>query len=145
MLESKSSVKPITIRPDASLQEAADLMRKQHIGDLFVTRGENDYPVGILTDRDLAVRAIADQKSKDLKVSDVMSASVVCAKTTDDAFTVVQLMRQNGVTRLPVVDQDEKIVGVMTARKLITMFSEAIRDLTRIGEKQKAREAEIHH
>lgn len=146
MLENETvTSRPVTIRPEASLKEAANLMKSEHIGNVFVTRSENDYPVGILTDRDLAIRVMANGDAvEQLKVGDVMTSSVVCAKTSDDPFTIVQLMKQNGVTRLPIVNEDEKVVGVVNARKLITMFSEAIHDLTRIGEKQQAKEESFH-
>lgn len=135
-----------TIHPEATVKEAAEMMRKRHIGDLIVTRGLQDYPLGILTDRDFAIRVFAsDTPIEDLTVRDVMSGSMVCAHETDDLFTIVALMKKNGVVRLPVVKNGGQLVGVVTARNVIRVLAETLDDLTRIGEKQQAREHASTH
>lgn len=91
------------VRPDASLVEAAQLMRTQNIGDVVVAEGQD--VIGVLTDRDITVRAVADGTDP-MKVS----ARTVCTPhpvtvTPDDLVaTAVTLMREHAVRRLPVVE-----------------------------------------
>ncbi len=102
----------VSVRPDASLVEAAQLMRAQDIGDVLVTGG--DDIIGVLTDRDIALRAVADGADP-LTVS----AQAVCTPnpvvvSPDDAVTAaVELMRDHAVRRLPVVE-DGHAVGMVS-------------------------------
>ncbi|MEU0163879.1 CBS domain-containing protein [Streptomyces iakyrus] len=91
------------VRPDASLVEAAQLMRTQNIGDVVVAEGQD--VIGVLTDRDITVRAVADGADPM-----TVSARTVCTPhpvtvTPDDLVaTAVTLMREHAVRRLPVVE-----------------------------------------
>jgi CBS domain-containing protein len=102
----------VAVRPDASLVEAAQLMRAQDIGDVLVA-GDHQV-IGVLTDRDIAVRAVADGADP-LTVS----AQAVCTPNPvvigpDDAVsTAVELMRDHAVRRLPVVE-DGQPVGMVS-------------------------------
>ncbi|MFH9586320.1 CBS domain-containing protein [Streptomyces luteogriseus] len=93
----------VAVRPDASLVEAAQLMRSQNIGDVVVAEGQD--VIGVLTDRDITVRAVADGADPM-----TVSAQAVCTRnpvtvTPDDRVaTAVTLMREHAVRRLPVVE-----------------------------------------
>ncbi|MBB4711375.1 CBS domain-containing protein [Streptomyces luteogriseus] len=93
----------VAVRPDASLVEAAQLMRTQNIGDVVVAEGQD--VIGVLTDRDITVRAVADGADPM-----TVSAQAVCTRnpvtvTPDDRVgTAVTLMREHAVRRLPVVE-----------------------------------------
>lgn len=93
----------VAVRPDASLVEAAQLMRTQNIGDVVVAEGQD--VIGVLTDRDITVRAVADGADPT-----TVSAQTVCTRnpvtvTPDDRVaTAVTLMREHAVRRLPVVE-----------------------------------------
>ncbi|MEU3369112.1 CBS domain-containing protein [Streptomyces sp. NPDC006660] len=90
------------VRPDASLVEAAQLMRAQDIGDVLVI--DAGRVVGVLTDRDITVRAVAEGADP-LTVSahSVCTRSPVCVSPDDDVATALSLMRRHAVRRLPVV------------------------------------------
>jgi CBS domain-containing protein len=94
----------VAVRPDASLVEAAQLMRTQNIGDVVVAEGQD--VIGVLTDRDITVRAVADGADPM-----TVSARTVCTRnpvtvTPDDRVaTAVTLMREHAVRRLPVVEK----------------------------------------
>ncbi|MFG2717678.1 CBS domain-containing protein [Streptomyces sp. NPDC048416] len=90
------------VRPDASLVEAAQLMRAQDIGDVLVTSAGR--VVGVLTDRDIALRAVAEGVDP-LVVSAqaVCTRSPVCVGPDDEVVTALSLMRRHAVRRLPVV------------------------------------------
>lgn len=91
------------VRPDASLVEAARLMRAQDVGDVLVARG--DRLIGVLTDRDIAVRAVAEGVDP-LAVSaqSVCTRSSVTVRPDDELATALRLMRRHAVRRLPVVE-----------------------------------------
>ncbi|MBD0741580.1 CBS domain-containing protein [Streptomyces sp. CBMA152] len=90
------------VRPDASLVEAAQLMRAQDIGDVLVAKG--DKLIGVLTDRDITLRAVADGVDPlTVNVQSVCTPSPVCVGPDDDLDTAARLMRRHAVRRLPVV------------------------------------------
>lgn len=89
--------------PDASLVEAAQLMRDRHIGDVLVAEG--DRMLGVLTDRDIAVRAVAEGRDPHtMPVRSVCTTEVVTVGPEDDVSEAVQMMRRHAVRRLPVVE-----------------------------------------
>ena len=102
---------PITCPPDAQLRSAAQLMRDRDIGDVVVVAG--DEVRGIVTDRDITVRAVADGRGPDTPVSDVLSGQVVTVASDDRVEKVVDLMREHAVRRIPVVD-DGRLAGVIS-------------------------------
>ncbi|MFB8771612.1 CBS domain-containing protein [Streptomyces broussonetiae] len=102
----------VAVRPDASLVEAAQLMRAQDIGDVVVADGQR--VVGVLTDRDIAVRAVAEGADP-LTVSarSVCTPDPYLVGPEDPVSTAVALMREKAVRRLPVVE-DGLPVGMVT-------------------------------
>ncbi|WP_093798088.1 CBS domain-containing protein [Streptomyces sp. Wb2n-11] len=91
------------VRPDASLVEAAQLMRAQDIGDVLVAR--DNQLIGVLTDRDIALRAVADGVDPlTVSAESVCTPATVCVGPDDEVSTAVALMRQHAVRRLPVVE-----------------------------------------
>lgn len=100
------------VRPEASLVEAARLMRTQDIGEVLVAVG--DHVVGVLTDRDITVRAVAEGDDPlGVTVDSVCTPSPVTVSPDDTVARVVALMRQHAVRRLPVID-GERPVGVVS-------------------------------
>lgn len=105
-------VEPITVTGDASLTEAAQLMRDAAIGDVIVSDGNQAQ--GLVTDRDIVVRALAEQlEPEDTTVADICSQEVVSVSPDDDLGEAVTLMREAAIRRLPVVDHDQ-LVGVLS-------------------------------
>jgi CBS domain-containing protein len=98
--------------PDQSIRDAACLMAKLDCGSLPV--GENDRLVGMITDRDIAIRAVAAGKSADTKVRDVMSAEVKYCFDDDDLDQIASNMADLKVRRLPVVNHDKRLVGIVS-------------------------------
>ncbi|MFH0515783.1 CBS domain-containing protein [Streptomyces sp. M41] len=102
----------VAVRPDASLVEAAQLMRTQHIGDVVVADGQR--VVGVLTDRDITVRAVAEGADPlTVSVQSVCTHDPVLIGPGERASLAASLMRQHHVRRLPVVE-DGLPVGVVT-------------------------------
>ncbi|MFF3328102.1 CBS domain-containing protein [Streptomyces sp. NPDC002888] len=102
----------VTVRPDASLVEAARLMRAQDIGDVLVA--DDWRVVGVLTDRDIAVRAVAEGVDPlAVPAEAVCTPRPVVVGPDDAAETAVELMREHAVRRLPVVE-DGRPVGIVS-------------------------------
>ncbi|KUH40483.1 MULTISPECIES: CBS domain-containing protein [Streptomyces] len=100
------------VRPDASLVEAAQLMRAQDVGDVLVADG--DLIVGVLTDRDITVRAVAEGADPStVSAQTVCTPDPVVVGPDDDVATAVGLMRRHAVRRLPVVEAGRP-VGVVS-------------------------------
>lgn len=99
---------PVTVPPETSLAEAGDLMRRHGIGDVLVVH--DGRLRGLVTDRDIVVRAVAAQKDMtDTAVADICSTNLVTIGPGDDADAAVGLMRKHSVRRIPVVDGDHPI------------------------------------
>ncbi|MEO0360760.1 MAG: CBS domain-containing protein [Pseudomonadota bacterium] len=99
--------------PDTSLAEIAALMRSNDIGAVPI--GENDRLVGMVTDRDIALRAFADGKDPSaMTASDVMSKGVVYCTTAEEIGDAIHLMEQKQIRRLPVIDEDKRLVGMLS-------------------------------
>lgn len=107
-----------TVSPDQSIQEAARLMLKIDAGALPV--GENDRLVGMVTDRDIAVRGVAGGKPPTTSVREVMSRAIRYCFEDDDINRVSRNMADQQVRRLPVVDRDKRLVGILALADLAT-------------------------
>lgn len=105
---------PITVGTDATLREAAQVMAENDIGDVFVVEPVGEGLVGILTDRDIAIRAIATGLDPSTtKVGDVSTDGVGALGPNDTVQDALRLMREKAVRRLPVVESG-KAIGVVT-------------------------------
>jgi CBS domain-containing protein len=98
--------------PEQSIRDAASLMAKADFGAIPV--GENDRLVGMITDRDIAVRAVAAGKGPDTPVREVMSQDVKYCFDDEDLEHVAKNMAEIRVRRLPVVTRDKRLVGIVS-------------------------------
>ena len=104
---------PQAVRPTATLQEAAELMRSNGIGDVLV-EDEQGKLLGVLTDRDIAIRAVANGvEASTATIVDVFTREITCVAPTDPLHDAIQLMTSNDVRRLPVVESG-KAIGIVT-------------------------------
>jgi CBS domain-containing protein len=98
--------------PDQTIQEAASIMAEIDAGALPV--GKDDRLVGVITDRDIAVRAVAMAKAPDTPVKDVMSPGVKYCFEDEDTVHVARNMAEIKVRRLPVLNRKKKLVGIVS-------------------------------
>ena len=128
---------------DASIFEAARLMREHHTGDLIVLddpQGDRT-PAGILTDRDIVLLVLAAELDPAAtKVSAVMSSKLVIAGATEEVAVAVERMRTHGVRRLPVVDHDGSLYGIVTLDDMLTLHAERATVLAEIVSKEQSKE-----
>jgi CBS domain-containing protein len=101
-----------TIRPDQTLADAAGVMKAQDVGGVIVTDAAGQVR-GIVTDRDVAVRGVADGKGPQARVEEVLSEEIVTVAPDNTVADAVRLMRQHAVRRLPVV-VDGRPVGIVS-------------------------------
>jgi CBS domain-containing protein len=101
------------VRPDDTLQQAARKMRDLDVGPLPVC--DNDRLAGMLTDRDITVRAVAEGRDpKSAKVRDAMSEGVCYCFEDDDVSDAARLMKEKQVRRLVVLNSDKRLVGIVS-------------------------------
>lgn len=104
---------PETLPADRPIVEAARMMRDHDIGDVLVMDG--DRLRGVLTDRDITIRVVADDKvPQDTTVGDACSPAPATARPDEDAEQAARVMRDHAIRRLPVVDGGGKVLGVVS-------------------------------
>jgi CBS domain-containing protein len=97
--------------PDQSIREAAQMMAELDAGALPV--GDKDRLVGMITDRDIAIRAVAKGKSPDTRIGDVMTDDIKYCFDDDEIEDIARSMADIQVRRLPVVNRDKRLVGII--------------------------------
>ena len=129
---------------EATVAEAARLMRQCHTGDLIVvdeTDGGRE-PVGIITDRDIVMQVVAQGRDPNhTVVADVMAAPLVVAGTSEDTDTAIERMRSHGVRRLPVINDAGEIAGILTLDDFQRYFAEQSATLAAVVTKEQTRES----
>ncbi len=112
---------PATVTPGTTVRDAAKLMQREDTGILPVVESEGTKRlVGVVTDRDIAIRAVAEGKGPDAKVREVMTPDVKYCFEDDDVDQVTRNMADNQVRRLPVLDRDKRLVGIVSLGDLAT-------------------------
>lgn len=123
------------ISPDDTIERAAQIMDQIDAGVLPV--GEGDRLIGMITDRDIAIRGIAQGAGPDARVRDVMSQEVKYCYDEEETEDVLDNMAEIQVRRLPVVNQDKRLVGIVSigdlAKEEARESGEALSDIARPG------------
>jgi CBS domain-containing protein len=118
-------------------------MKNHHVGDVIVVedRTARRTPVGILTDRDVAL-AVADRFTRlpYLRIHEIMSHELVTAREDENLFAVVKTMQSYGIRRLPIVNAAGGLEGILTFDDVIALLSEQLNDLARIVTAEQKRE-----
>ena len=117
-----------TVRPDQPVQDAASFMLSANAGSIPVTDG--DRLIGMITDRDIAVRGVAKGFGPDTPVRELMTDEIIGARDDDDVEDIASKMSEAQVRRLPVIDHDERLCGIVS-----------LGDLSRETDGETAREA----
>ncbi|MBI3916885.1 MAG: CBS domain-containing protein [Betaproteobacteria bacterium] len=122
----------VTIHRQATTEDAASLMRSSHIGDVVVVDAANTrVPVGMITDRDIVVKVIAQGLiPAQTPVGSVMSSPVLTLREEDGFIEALDKMSAHGVRRAPVVDRDGNLRGLISVDDLVPLLA---RELAKIG------------
>lgn len=125
----------VFVKKNDSIREAAVIMRKYHVGDVVVIEEREDerFPIGILTDRDIVIQLTAeDVDIEAVTVGDVMSFDLITAREDDDIMDTIKKMRSKGIRRIPVVNNQGVLQGILTFDDLVELLSEQLMDLTKL-------------
>lgn len=137
----------VTAEPHETVVEAARRMRDQHVGALIVISGTNGvrHPLGIVTDRDLVVSAMAQSPDKLdlLQVGDVMSTDLVTAPATESVNDALTKMRSKGIRRLPVLARDGQLEGLVAFDDIIECLSEDLKNLASLVASEQKHERAV--
>ena len=110
-----------TVPPECSLKEAAQQMKSLDVGSLPVCR--NDKLIGVITDRDIAIRAVAKgQDPNTSTVNDAMTGECIFCYEDDDVENAVKMMEARQIRRLPVLDRSKHLVGIISLGDLATRW-----------------------
>ena len=135
----------VVINTDESVKVAAELMRKYHVGNVVVVeeREGKRVPVGIVTDRDLVLEVlIPGLAPEDLAVRDVASAPLATVESGDSLFAAMELMETKAVRRLPVVEADGSLSGILTVDDLSELLTGLQGQLAGVVNRQRKKEAQ---
>jgi CBS domain-containing protein len=116
--------KPVCCLPDTMAAKAAELMKNEHVGSIPIIEDKQTRKlVGIVTDRDLTIRIVAEGlDAKSTKVETVMTRKVMTCGAEDDFQKAVDAMSKYQLRRIPVVDDDNKILGIITQADVAMQF-----------------------
>jgi len=132
---------PVTVRADDSAQKAAGLMKDNHVGPIPVLDQERKL-IGMVTDRDLAIKIVAEGKPADTKVSDVMSRDLFTCGPDDNVKEAIRTMETHQVRRVPVVDDQGHLLGIVAQADLATKTQKPERVAKTVESISQASEAE---
>jgi CBS domain-containing protein len=116
----------VTAMPQDSVLEVARAMRQKHVGGIVVVEKTDlgDVPVGMITDRDITLECVAGHRDPaTLPVGDIMSDEIITHREDDDVDEVLETMMSTGVRRMPLVDMDGHLRGMVTLDDLLEVMT----------------------
>jgi CBS domain-containing protein len=133
----------VTALPDETVIDAARRMAGLHVGDVVVVDDATPglpRPIGIVTDRDLVVGVLArpERVPTSTKLAEVMRRDLVVAKEDDTVESVVAIMREHAIRRIPIVDRDGRLQGVLSLDDVLGWMRDQIQAATKLVERQGA-------
>jgi len=133
----------IVIQRDATVVEAAKLMRQYHVGAVIVVekRDGRRVPVGVVTDRDLVIEVMATELDENvITVGDIMAQEVFTIKESAASYEAIEFMRRKTARRLPVVDETGELTGILTLDDALQLLSEELLDLAKLVRYEQKKE-----
>jgi CBS-domain-containing membrane protein len=128
-----------------SVLEASRLMRQYHVGDLVVvdeTDGKR-VPVGIVTDRDVVLEVVSmELDASVLTAGDIMGLELATIRENDGVFETIRYMRTKGVRRLPVVNSQGALIGIVTLDDLLELLAEEMNELSQLISRERQQETQ---
>lgn len=129
----------------ASIADIAELMRRYHVGDIVIvdTAAGGGCPVGIVTDRDIVLEVVAPGLSADtLTAGDLIGDEVCVVKESEGIFETLRYMRGRGVRRMPVVDAEGRLLGIVTVDDLMELLADEMSEMARLVAVERRHERE---
>jgi len=133
----------VIARPHESLHRVARLMREHHVGSVVIVKDGPGgvIPVGVLTDRDLVVEVLAmNLDPQSVNAGDIMSHELVTARENDGIWITIKRMRSQGIRRMPVVNDQGVLIGIINVDDLMELLAGEFNDLAKLSAREKERE-----
>ena len=111
----------VAVSPDTPAVEVARIMGEKNVGSVVIVTGDN-RPVGVLTDRDLTVRVMAQERNPgEVRAGDIVTRDVITFRDSMGVYEAIQKMTAEGIRRMPVVDDAGKLIGIVTMDEISRM------------------------
>ena len=123
-IQEAMSPNPTSVEATTTAQEAAQIMKSEDIGSLPIVEG--DKLVGVITDRDIAIRVVAEGRGTETDVGQIASTDVVTVDPQQSIDDAARLMADHQVRRLPVVEEDGKLVGILAQADVAQIGQDAL-------------------
>lgn len=131
---------------NTTVSEAAELMRRHHVGCLVVMDALQGprKPVGILTDRDIVIEVVAKQLAPDtITVGEILPDGLKTVRASAGVFDTLRYMHDHGIRRMPVVDDAGQLVGIITLDDYLGLLSEQLTQLSKLISQEQRRESKL--
>ena len=126
----------VTVSPDTPAVEVARIMGEKNVGSVVIVTGDN-RPVGVITDRDLTIRVMAQEKNPgEVRAEDIQTRDVITFQDSMGIYEAIQKMTAEGIRRMPVVDDTGRLIGIVTMDDIIRMLGEEMAAIAKNIEKQ---------
>jgi CBS domain-containing protein len=138
----------VIVQRDTTIQEAAKLMRSHHVGALVVVKevAGKRHPVGLVTDRDLVIEVLAPELDASvITVGDIMLPTPAPVPETTGVFEAIQFMRDKAVRRLPVVDGQGALIGIVALDDLLSLLADELSELSTLVTREQKKEMDSRH
>jgi CBS domain-containing protein len=126
-----------SVSPVDTIQDAARRMRDDNVGFLPVC-DESRQVLGTITDRDIALRAVAEAQPASTPVEDIMSGEVVACSPKDTIDTALQLMAENHKSRIMCLDDEGRLIGIISLSDIAQLVGEASETLRQVSDREAA-------
>lgn len=136
----------VIVGRDASVLEAAQLMRAHHVGSVVIvdTQAGARKPVGVLTDRDIVVELVARQVAPEgVKAGDLATGTVATIGDSAGVYDTLHYMRERGFRRMPVVDAQGNLVGIVTLDDYLALLAEELNELAQLIPREQSLEMKL--
>jgi len=120
---------PVVIGGDATVAETAVLMRKSGVGSVIVLDGHT--PVGIVTDRDMVTRGVAEHYPSDGRIDGLMSTGLIAIDADRDLDDLVHVFRDHAIRRIPIVDHD-RVVGIVSLDDVMVFATDELSSVAKV-------------
>jgi len=133
--------KVVTVTSNTTLRDCAQAMREEHVGSVVLVDPGSPRPVGIITDRDIVVEAVAvGLDVTTLTAGDIATKPVITVRDDEDVLDALARMRENGVRRLPVTGPHGHLAGVLSLDDLLAALSEQFDSIVRVMVAERTKE-----
>nr|WP_274324142.1 CBS domain-containing protein [Halosimplex aquaticum] len=124
----------VTVSPDATVSDVVEKLDSENVGSVVVT--EDDSPIGVVTDRDIALEVPGTANLESQSVEDVMTEDPVTIREDEPAMELSRTIGEHNVRRIPIVDENDAVTGIATLDDLVATIGEQLDNVSNTVESQ---------